>query len=76
MAAGSLLGEDLGPASSSSDGAKRKPATRGRKPSLVRADRRQLRLESRSPDELSRFARAISRVVAGRTLRAPAPTSG
>jgi len=49
MAAGNLFGVDLGPVSDSSS-AKAEPG-RG-KPRLVRADRHQLRLESRSLDEL------------------------
>lgn len=53
MAAGNLFGVDLGPVSDSSNSPLKKgEAARGGKPRLVRADRHQLRLESRSLDEL------------------------
>ena len=51
MAAGNLFGADLGPVSSSSSSEKGN-ASRGGKPRLVRADRHQMRLESRSLDQL------------------------
>jgi hypothetical protein len=52
MAAGNLFGVDLGPVSSSSGCSSAKPQSVRGKPRLVRADRHQLRLESRSLDEL------------------------
>lgn len=53
MASGSLFGVDFGPISGSSDSSseKSKPKRDG-KPRLIRANRHQLRLESRSLDEL------------------------
>jgi transposase len=53
MAAGNLFGVDLGPVSGSSNSSSEKGATaRGGKPRLVRANRHQVRLESRSLDQL------------------------
>ena len=51
MAAGNLFGADFGPVSGSKDSSAKAESGRG-KPRLVRADRHQLRLESRSLDEL------------------------
>ena len=50
MAAGSLFGVDLGPVSGSKDSTTEAEPARG-KPRAVRADRHQLRLESRSLDQ-------------------------
>jgi transposase len=52
MAAGNLFGGDLGPISGSSDCSSAKALPARGKPRLVRADRHQLRLESRSLDQL------------------------
>ena len=52
MATENLFGEDLGPVSDSSKAAEKAEAARGGRPRLVRADRHQLRLESRSVDQL------------------------
>ncbi len=51
MAAGNLFGVDLGPVSGSKDSSAKAESALG-KPRLVRADRHQLRLESRSLDQL------------------------
>lgn len=52
MATESLFGEDLGPVSDFSKAAQNAGTARGGRARLVRADRHQLRLESRSLDEL------------------------
>jgi hypothetical protein len=52
MATENLFCESLDPVSDSSNTAKEPRAARGGKPRLVRADRHQLRLESRSLDQL------------------------
>lgn len=52
MAAGNLFGVDLGPVSGSSNSSSKQETARGGKPRLVRADRHQLRLWSRSLDQL------------------------
>jgi hypothetical protein len=52
MAAGNLFGVDLGPVSGSSNTSSAKTESARGKPRLVRADRHQMRLESRSLDQL------------------------